>query len=179
MTQRASGSMLDAFEPTLPASRFVEALPPRCMVSLAALQGAALDAALGLALPATPRRVTQDGITYLWSGPNAWLAMSANDVSETLRKAAGPAAALTEQSDGISLLRVSGTPARAVLAKLVGIDLDPGVFGPESVALTMAAHIGVRIWRENDGYILACFRSFVAALHHALIEASAEFEHTS
>ncbi len=161
--------MLDASEPNLPANGGISLLPARQLVSISALGGAGLDAALGITLPTTPRRVTHGGTTYLWSGPNAWLAMAeTGDLFADLNAAIGNRAALTEQSDGISLLRVADPQ---ILPKLVGIDLHPSVFGPDSVALTLAAHIGVRLWREDDAFILACFRSFASALYHALVEA--------
>jgi len=163
--------MLDTFEPNLPATAGIMLLPPRQLVSIAALGGASLDAALGVTLPTTPVRVSHGGTTFLWSGPNAWLAMAeSDDLFADLTAAIGKRAALTEQSDGISLLRVTDPQA---LPKLVGIDLHPSVFGPDAVALTLAAHISVRLWREDDGFVLACFRSFAGALHHALVEASA------
>ncbi len=60
-----------------------------------------------------------------------------------------------------------------ILKKLLPIDIER--FAPDDVAITIAAHIGVRVWREGDAYVLACFRSFAVALHHALAEAAAEF----
>jgi heterotetrameric sarcosine oxidase gamma subunit len=58
----------------------------------------------------------------------------------------------------------------------VPIDLDERVFPPDAVALTLAAHIGVRLWREADGaFALACLRSFAHPLHHALQQAGEEF----
>jgi sarcosine oxidase subunit gamma len=163
--------MLDAFEPSLPATASIMLLPPRQLVTIAALGGASLVAALGVTLPTTPTRITHGGTTFLWSGPNAWLAMAeTGDLFADLNAAIGKRAALTEQSDGISLLRVTNPQ---ILPKLVGIDLHPTVFGPDSVALTLAAHISVRLWREDDGFVLACFRSFAGALYHALVEASA------
>jgi sarcosine oxidase subunit gamma len=171
--------MLDAATPALsPATGTVQPVPHRAIVSLSAFkgQGPALSAALGVALPTTPRRVTHNGTTYLWSGPNAWLAISPSEtLFETLSPAA-PHAALTEQSDGHFLFRVTGPHARAILAKLVPIDLHESVFPADAVALTLAAHLGVKLWREDDSFLLACFRSFAGALHHALLEASHEFE---
>jgi sarcosine oxidase subunit gamma len=174
MTRMEAVSMLDAFEPNLPATSSVSLLPPRRLVSIAALGGASLDAALGVSLPTTSVRVTHGGTTYLWSGPKAWLAMAeTGDLFIELSAAIGPLAALTEQSDGMSLLHVAFPHAIKILPKLVGIDLHPSAFGPDAVALTLAAHIGVRLWREDDGFVLACFRSFAGALYHALVEASA------
>jgi heterotetrameric sarcosine oxidase gamma subunit len=85
---------------------------------------------------------------------------------------------VTDQSDGHFLVRVKGPHAREILAKLVPIDLHESVFAPDAVAITLAAHIGIKIWREEDGFVVACFRSFAAALHHTLLEAANEFHLT-
>lgn len=172
--------MLESATSTLAATVMVQPLPYRSIVSLSAFRGqsAALGQALGVDLPAAPRRITVQNTIYLWSGVESWLAISENpELFANLSQSAANLAAITEQGDGRSLFRVSGPFARQILAKLVPIDLHPSVFPPDAVALTLAAHIGITLWAEDDGgFILACFRSFGAALHHALIEAAAEFE---
>ena len=171
--------MLEAAASTLAATACVQPLPHRSLVSLIAFRGKAeaLNTALGVTLPITPRRITENATTYLWSGPNAWLAFSANPLRiEYLAAKAANLAAITDQSDGHFLIRVTGPHARAALAKLVPVDLHESAFPPDAVAITLAAHIGVKIWREDEGFVLACFRSFAGALHHALLEAIAEFE---
>ena len=164
--------MLEAETFTLPGTSLIQLVPQRSIVSIAAFRGqaAALDAALGITLPTTPRRVGN----FLWSGPNVWLAISEEPIQfENIQHAA----AVTDQSDGVTLFRVIGPNIRKILAKLVPIDLRPSAFPSDAVAITLAAHIGIRIWQEDDGaFILACFRSFAGALHHALIEASHEFD---
>jgi len=155
--------MLDAFEPAFPAHSMVSPLPFRRMFSIAVYRGqeAALNAALGVVLPVTPRQV--EG--YLWSGPGAWLAL------RELPDLTG-IAAVTEQSDGLCCFAVTGPLARTALAKLLPIDLHESAFAPDAVALTLAGHIGVRVWREEEKFILACFRSFAGALHEALLGAA-------
>jgi sarcosine oxidase subunit gamma len=154
----------------------VQALEPRSIVSLAAFKGqaAALNQALGVTLPLTPRRITADNLTYLWSGPGVWLAIG--PAAPDLAAKTSNIAAFTDQSDGQTLFKISSPSARAILAKLVPIDLHESIFPADAVALTIAAHIGIRLWREDDGFILSCFRGFAGALHHALSEAAAEFE---
>jgi sarcosine oxidase subunit gamma len=149
--------MLDASLPTLAATAAVALLPPRQICALAS------PTADGLILPKAGLR---DGKT-IWNGPNAWLVL--DEDATTL--AARTGGAVVEQSDGLLLLAVSGPHAREILKRLVPIDLRANVFAENAVAITHAAHIGVRIWREQEVFILACFRSFAPALHHALIEA--------
>lgn len=167
--------MLDANLLPFEATSCVQPVPHRSIVSIAGFRGQ--GAAVNLALPATPCQVSQGGVIYLWSGPNAWLAVSENPaLYEEISERLNGIAAVTEQSDGLVLLRVIGPHARNILAKLVPIDLHPSAFAPDAVAITLAGHIGVRIWQDEDGaFILACFRSFAGALYHSLVEASHEF----
>jgi heterotetrameric sarcosine oxidase gamma subunit len=172
--------MLEAATPSLKPTALVHPAAQRAIVSLSAFkgQGAALGDALGVALPSTPRRIRHNGADYLWAGPNAWLVISENPaLFDELATVVAPFAAITDQSDGHCILRVIGPRSRALLAKLVPVDLYERSFAPDAVALTLAAHIGVKLWQEEDGaFALACFRSFAGALHHALLEAADEFE---
>ena len=168
--------MLEAAKSPYPSTAFIQPREPRGIVSLMAFRGQAdaLNKSLGVTLPLAPRRITADDTTYLWSGPNTWLAIGPAVAS--LEQKAASFAALTNQSDGQSLFAVAGPFARAILAKLVPIDLHESVFPPDAVALTLAGHINIRLWREEDSFVLACLRSFAGALYHALVEATAEFE---
>jgi sarcosine oxidase subunit gamma len=171
--------MLEGAPITLSATAMVQPLPHRTILSLSAFQGQApaLSAALGVALPTTPRRIAQNGTDYLWSGPASWLVMPERPAClAEITAAASPFAAVTDQSDSRFLLRITGPRTRAALAKLVPIDLHDSAFAPDAVALTLAAHIGVTLWREApESFVLACFRSYAAALHHAVTTATGEF----
>jgi len=170
--------MLDAQILDVAGNEFVALAPPRAMVGVAAFAttAAPLNTALGVTLPTTPRAVTAAGVTYLWSGPGSWLALSDDPALESrLRAAAGTNAAITDQSDGRVILTVSGPHARKILAKVVPIDLHESAFPPDATALTLADSIGVQIWREAQKFHLACFRSFAESLGHALVQAASEF----
>jgi sarcosine oxidase subunit gamma len=147
--------MLDAATPALEATASITPLPPRRICSLAS------STAEGL-----PKAGLRNGNT-LWNGPNSWLVLD-EDVASLAARTNG---AVTDQSDGLFLFAISGPYAREILKRLVPIDLRETVFAPDAVAITHAAHIGVRIWREGDAFILACFRSFASSLHHVLAEA--------
>ncbi len=177
MTRPGSACVLEPESLALPAAPHV-ALAPQCaIVSLAAFSAGAvpLREALGVDLPGSPRRVTAGGTDYLWSGPDSWLAIAADEgLAGRLAEALGGRAAVADQSDGRIILRVTGPQARTALSKLVPIDLHPDAFPPDATALTLAGPIGVQLWRTDDGaYALACFRSFGHALHHALAAAMA------
>ena len=160
----------------------VELAPMRSMASIA-LVGDDLKLlldVLGGMLP-LPGRILQAGDTlYLWSGPASWLALANGDdpdFGSTLAQRLAGVAAVTDQSDGQAILRVHGASARAALAKLLPIDLHPRVFTENATAMTLAGHINVQIWRSGeDGFELACFRSFAGALYEALCDSCREFQ---
>jgi sarcosine oxidase subunit gamma len=156
----------------LPTTGTVSLAPPCSILSIAAFHGqaAALQTALGVALPATPHCITAGPVTWLWSGPHSWLALSADPIE--IPAAASTLAAITDQSDGRAIIRVTGPDAKKILAKLVPIDLHETAFPPDATALTLAGHISIQLWRGDIGYCLACFRSFAESLYESLSEAS-------
>ena len=146
-----AASMLDVSLPVLEATAAIAPLPPRRITSLASPASGTL--------PPAGKRFGK----LLWNGPNSWLLLDEDPAPYN--------ALTTDQSDGLFLFAISGPDMHKILRQLIGIDLHPSVFAEDSVAITIAAHIGIRIWREEQKFILACFRSFAAALHHALAEA--------
>jgi len=161
---------------------WVELAPQRSMASIA-LYGDDLKPlldALGGRLPLPGRQLRVDGASYLWAGPASWLALAEVDdpaFSPMLAARLAGIAAVTDQSDGRAILRLHGPAARDALAKLVPIDLHPGVFTEDATAMTLAGHISVQIWRTGaECFELACFRSFAGALLEALHAACQEFQ---
>ena len=135
----------------------------------------------GLALPKVPRREFRGPLSFAWAGPGKWLAMlesaSGTDFESDLREGFAGFASVTNQSDGRSIIRVGGPKARQALAKGVPLDLDPRSFRVGDTALTVVANINVHFWQidETPIYEFAVFRSFAAAFHEWLLEASIEF----
>jgi heterotetrameric sarcosine oxidase gamma subunit len=162
--------MLEATALALDPSATIALASPRHILSITAYAGAtaALESSLGVALPEPGHTAISAGVTWLWSGPNSWLAMSETPLDLA---PATPHAALTDQSDGKAVFLVHGALIRETLQKLIPIDLHETLFLPDHTALTLAGHIPVQIWREGEVFALACFRSFGPALHHALLEA--------
>jgi heterotetrameric sarcosine oxidase gamma subunit len=150
---------------------------PRSIAGIAAFKGnlAALQTALDTALPPPGKQLRHGAVLYLWAGPESWLAIA--DAADpnfdlTLAQSCNGLAAVTDQSDGRSILQIAGPAAREALAKLVPIDLHPSAFPPDATALTLAGHIPIQIWHSTAGFELACFRSYAETLYEALIEAS-------
>lgn len=132
-------------------------------------------------LPMTPRRTADGRVHFIWAGPGRWLAAAPNQPPGTfesdLREALSGLAAVTSQSDGRSIIRVSGPKTREALAKGVPLDLDPRVFAPGDTAMTVVAHINVHLWQTDAAptYDFAVFRSFVGSFCEWLLDAAAEF----
>lgn len=143
---------------------------------------ARLQAGYGLALPDGPCRTSSPGVAMIGLGPRTWLFTRAAGVpiAPELAEVVGDTAAVTDQSDGYAMLRLSGPRLREVLAKGVSIDLHDEVFVPGSAAATSCAHLGVILWRLEDAdghpvFELAVFRSFAHSLWHFIEVSAAEY----
>jgi len=139
---------------------------------------------LRIELPQGPQRTTAGDLALIGTGPGAWLATQergGNAFAPSLREWIGDLASVSDQSDGYAVLRLSGPKVRDTLFKLIPIDVHPREFKIGDVASTVAAHIGVTLWRlEDDGngspvFEIAVFRSLAASFWHALGESAAEF----
>lgn len=138
----------------------------------------------GIELLQGPRRSAAGGVAFIATGPGSWFATSdgaGNVFASTLAAALGGCAAVSDQSDGQAVLRVSGPKVRDALCKLVPVDLHPRAFRIGDVAVTVAAHIGATLWRledEQNGnsvFEIAVYRSLANSLWSALSESAAEF----
>lgn len=119
-------------------------------------------AAFGADLPSGPMRVEAGGTALIGTGPRTWLALrdGAGDLAGDLRKALGEAAAVSEQTDGYAVLRVSGPMARATFEKGLSIDLHPRAFRAGDAASTSCTHLGVILWQLDEApvYEVAVYR---------------------
>ena len=137
----------------------------------------------GIELPEGPTLAAAGDVSFAGTAPGTWLAIrerGGNDFAAALRQDIESAAAVTDQSDGYGVLRLEGPKVRHALAKLVPIDLHPLAFAPGAVAATIAAHMGIILWRLQDAgggavFEIAVFRSLASSFWHALSESAAEF----
>jgi methylglutamate dehydrogenase subunit D len=147
---------------------------------LDALVGRIRDA-FGLEPVHARRCVIAGPIAFVWAGPGQWLAMADGEdgaaFEHRLRAALGDLASVSDQSDGRTIIRVSGAHARDVLAKGVPIDLHPRAFRVGDTAVTIVAHVGMQFWQvdETPSYELIVPRSFAASFWEWLTESAAEF----
>jgi sarcosine oxidase subunit gamma len=146
----------------------------------------------GIELPSEPRRAVASAnvivagasaIAFAGTAPGAWLAMRENggaDFASSLADVLAGLASVSEQSDGLTVLRVSGAKVRDMLCKVVPIDIHPRAFAVNQVAVTIVAHMPVTMWRLADDpngsavFEIGTFRSFAESFDHALFESAAE-----
>jgi sarcosine oxidase subunit gamma len=137
--------------------------------------------AYGRAVPAKPEAVEADGALLVWSGPDQFLVLSPRGATvEKARSAFSGIASLSEQSDGRSLISISGARARDMLAKVCSLDLHPDVFPVDAAAATSIDHTSVNLWRGKDAggeatFYLLVFATFAESLWHTLLDSGAEY----
>ncbi len=135
-----------------------------------------------LSLPDGPQRRANGVSAVIGLGPRTWLFQreAGPPLEPELVEVLGDAAAVTDQSDGYGVLRLTGPLARDLLEKGVSIDLHDHVFVPGCAAVTSCMHIGVILWRLEDDnglavFETAVFRSLARSLWHFIEESAAEF----
>lgn len=138
------------------------------------------QAAFGVALPETPKRIEGRGLAFIWSGAEQWLACCQQVPVEGMEAVLAPFAGLAsivDQSHGRTLLRVTGPRVRDALAKGVAVDLHPRAFKPGDTAITLVSHIAVQLWQLDDrpAYEFAVARSLAQSFWHWLEASSAEY----
>ncbi|MCB2129203.1 MAG: sarcosine oxidase subunit gamma [Rhodobacteraceae bacterium] len=133
--------------------------------------GAALKA-IGLGWPKPGQSISANGARILWTGRGQAFLVGAEPAG------LDGLAAITDQSDGWARLRLAGSGAETVLARLVALDLRPGAFPEGSVARTGLGHMMMILRRDGaDAFEIMVFRSMAAfavrELHHAMTACAA------
>lgn len=112
--------------------------------------------ALGLALPTQAcTSVTNESHRLVWVGPDDWFVIGpkgeAATIQARLRQAlAGQHFAVTDVSSGYTVLHLSGTPVRDVLAQGCPLDLHPRQFGTGSSAGSLFFKASVWLWQTDE-----------------------------
>jgi len=124
--------------------------------------GKALKAAHGMGWPEPNRATGKDGARAIWFGQR--MALLAGP-----EPAAGLAehAALTDQSDAWTAVTLEGPGVADVLARLVPLDLRPGVFAPGHTARTELQHMMASVTKTGEAaFLILVFRSMAQTLLH-------------
>ncbi len=141
----------------------------------------AVRAAIGAELPREPGGVVPAG--HGWTialGPAEWLYVApARDgwaVERDLARALGTVGGQAiDVSHGRAVLRLSGAPVRAVLAKGCPIDVSPRGLPPGRAAQTLFGKVGVLVHARAADIELYVSRSYADALADGLLAAAREF----
>lgn len=144
---------------------------------------AALESALGTALPAVPRSATAGELTVLPLGPDEWLAVGGEGPAVSARLAAatpGQFLGITDLSENYTTLLLTGPQAGAVLAKGCPLDLHASVFQPGDAASSLVAKATVVLHLVGEDASGATFhllvrRSFAEYLYRWLEDAAREY----
>ncbi|WP_439140461.1 sarcosine oxidase subunit gamma [Roseicyclus sp.] len=125
---------------------------------------AQLKKSLGLGFPAPGALLSKGAVSIAWSGyDQAFLMGAAPDARLSAH------AALSDQSDAWAQLVLSGPLARAVLARLVPIDLSVAAFPVGAAARSMLGHMNTLILQAEDRvFTLMIYRSMTATAVHEL-----------
>ena len=143
---------------------------PGALTSIAPYRGqagalsAALKSAYGMAAPQPNRATGKEGARAIWFG-NEMLLLQGPAPDKTLSKHA----ALTDQSDAWTVVRLQGQGAADVLARLTPIDLRDSQFKRGHTARTELRHMMASITRLGpQSYQIMVFRGFADTLVHDL-----------
>ncbi|MCZ0738842.1 sarcosine oxidase subunit gamma [Phreatobacter sp. AB_2022a] len=140
---------------------------------------AVLQGLHGAAPPRRPRLSTGTLFDLVAIGPGRWLAVSADRaIAATLAAALGSHGAVSDQSDGLALVRLAGPAVRSVLAKGCPVDLHRQAFAVGAAAATMIGHVNTTLWRRPDRgadpvFELAVTRSMAGSLGDWLLASAA------
>jgi sarcosine oxidase subunit gamma len=127
---------------------------------------------LGTPLPFRPNTISQNEIlTTLWLGPDEWLVVIQQSRAKQIAVALSEAlrtlhVAVTDLSDGQTLLCLSGRNAQDVLQSGCSLDFHLDVFKKGYCAQTLFAKAAVILWRSDDAssFFLIVRRSFAEYL---------------
>lgn len=129
------------------------------------------------------------GTLVVGSGPGEWLLFAAPgraadlDPDRLVTQAPGESVTWVDQSHGRALMRLTGSRAPGLLAKLCGIDLSDDITPDGAAFRTSVAALATDVIRDDlisdDGstrsYLLHCERSSGQYLFDAVLRAGAEF----
>jgi heterotetrameric sarcosine oxidase gamma subunit len=158
---------------------------PLTKVQLRAPAGGDVAASLGVPFGRAAR--DQDGTLVVGSGPGEWLLLAAPGQADALEPMLGEAAARApgesvtwvDLTHGRALIRLHGSAAARVLAKVCGIDWSDGITPDGAAFRTSVAALATDVIRDDVGgtpsYLLHCERSSGQYLFDALLAAGAEF----
>src|SRR5262245_52348597 len=139
-----------------------------------------LTAKYGIEAPDPRRMVKGDRITLQWCADQQYYAVAEDraegELYRELRSELEGLASVSDQSHGRVVIVVTGSQARALLAKGSGVDFHRREFPINSAVPTQMAHIGVHVAAPaEDAFELSMFRGFSEHFWEWLTEQAQEF----
>ena len=142
----------------------------------------AVSGVLGMGLPLKACSTADNGVLRIvWAGPDDWFIVGpkgqADALADRLRAAlAGQHHAVTDVSSGYTVLHLSGTPVREVLAQGCPLDLHPRSFASGGSAGSHFFKASVWLWQIDEApvYELLVRRSFMGYVWLMLERTTAE-----
>ena len=142
----------------------------------------AVSGVLGMGLPLKACSTADNGVLRIvWAGPDDWFIVGpkgqADALATRLREAlAGQHHAVTDVSSGYTVLHLSGTPVREVLAQGCPLDLHPRSFASGGSAGSHFFKASVWLWQTDEApvYELLVRRSFMGYVWLMLERTTAE-----
>lgn len=133
-----------------------------------AAASAALKAATGLGFAEPGRVLTQEGLRQIWWGRSQVMVTgTAPDLASL-----ADLAAVTDQSDGWAVMRLTGVGYAKVLARLCPVDLRPQQVPVDRVVRSQLGHMQAAFVIVPEGVEIFVFRSMIKTawqeLHHAM-----------
>lgn len=134
---------------------------------------------LGGAIPDSPVQAVTAGVHLMMriAPDQYWILGGAPELDGVLRAAISPENASITSLDGArTRLIIEGPRARALLAGLVAIDLQPAAFPVHGFAQTGIHHVGGLLLRvSEDRYDFFALRTFAASTWEVLLDAARPF----
>jgi sarcosine oxidase subunit gamma len=142
----------------------------------------AVSGVLGMGLPLKACTTADNGVLRIvWAGPDDWFIVGpkgqADALATRLREAlAGQHHAVTDVGSGYTVLHLSGTPVREVLAQGCPLDLHPRAFASGASAGSHFFKASVWLWQTDEApvYELLVRRSFMGYVWLMLERTTAE-----
>ena len=143
---------------------------------------AAVKAATGCHFPPLANHFETAGERHIvWLGPDEYLLLCESGKEKALYDTLTSVIktnhfAITDVSDSLCALSLSGAAVRDVLAKGCSLDFLPSKFGAGKCAQSLLAHAGVTLMAlSEDAFILICRTSFAPYVHDWLVDAALEY----
>ena len=143
---------------------------------------AAVKAATGCHFPPLANHFETAGERHIvWLGPDEYLLLCESGKEKALYDTLTSTIktnhfAITDVSDSLCALSLSGAAVRDVLAKGCSLDFLPSKFGAGKCAQSLLAHAGITLMAlSDDAFILICRTSFTPYVHDWLVDAALEF----